>query len=109
MAVKGKTRKRRTGYLTQINDHLWEGRYSPKRPDGRIHSRNVYANTSEECEAKLAELICRMKAEIAEAKELTAQGKLGEAMVLANDKNKALKYHRKSSQNCTIAKLRDRF
>ena len=50
-----------------------------------------------------------MKEEIAEAKELTAQGKLGEAMVLANDKNKALKYPRKSSQNRTIAKLRDRF
>ena len=72
VAVKGKTRKRRTGCLTQINDHLWEGRDSPKRPDGRIHFRNVYANTSEECGAKLAELICQMKAEIAEAKELTA-------------------------------------
>ena len=108
-AVKGKTRKRRTGCLTQINDHLWEGRDFPKRPDGRSHSRNVYANTSEECGAKLAELICQMKEEIAEAKELTAQGKLGEAMVLATDKNKALKYPRKSSQKRTIAKLRDRF
>ena len=52
----------------------------------KIHSRNVYANTSKECEAKLAELIRQMKAEIAEAKELTAQGKLGEAMALANEK-----------------------
>ena len=65
---------------------LWEGRYSPKWPDGKIHSRNVYADTSEECEAKLAGLIQQMKAEIAEAKELTAQGKLGEAMALANGK-----------------------
>ena len=83
---KGKNRKRGTGCLTQINDHLWEGKYSPKWPDGKIHSRNVYANTSKECEAKLAELIRQMKAEIAEAKELTAQGKLGEAMALANEK-----------------------
>ena len=83
---KGKKRKRGTGCLTQINDHLWEGRYSPKWPDGKIHSRNVYADTSEKCEAKLAELIRQMKAEIAEAKELTAQGKLGEAMALANEK-----------------------
>ena len=83
---KGKNRKRGTGCLTQINDHLWEGRYSPKWPDGKIHSRNVYASTGEECEAKLTELIRQMKAEIAEAKELAAQGKLNEAMALANEK-----------------------
>ena len=34
----------------------------------------------------LTELIQQMKAEIAEAKELTVQGKLGEAMALANGK-----------------------
>ena len=83
---KGRNRKRGTGCLTQIGEHLWEGRYSPKWPDGKIHSRNVCAGTSEECEAKLAELIRQMKVEIAEAKELTAQGKLGEAMALANEK-----------------------
>ena len=83
---KGKKRKRGTGCLTQINDHLWEGKYSPKWPDGKIHSRNVYADTVEKCETKLAELIRQMKAEIAEAKELAAQGKLSEAMALANEK-----------------------
>ena len=83
---KGKNRKRGTGCLTQIGEHLWEGRYSPKWPDGKIHSRNVYANTENECEAKLAELIRQMKAEIAEAKGLTSQGKLDEAMALANEK-----------------------
>ena len=83
---KGKNRKRGTGCLTQINEHLWEGRYSPKWPDGKIHSRNVYAGTESECEAKLAELIRQMKTEIAEAKELTVQGKLGEALALANEK-----------------------
>ena len=83
---KGKKRKRGTGCLTQIGEHLWEGRYSPKWPDGKIHSRNVYADTNEECEVKLAELIWQMKAEIAEARELTAQSKLSEAMALANGK-----------------------
>lgn len=83
---KGKNRKRGTGCLTQIGDHLWEGRYSPKWPDGKIHSRNVYAETSEECEIKLADLIQQMKAEIAEAKRLTAEGKWEEAMALAGQK-----------------------
>ena len=54
-----------TGYIKQINDHLWEGRYSPVWPDGKKHSRNVYGRTREEAEAKLADLILQMKAEIA--------------------------------------------
>ena len=83
---KGKIRKRGTGCVAQINDHLWEGKYSPKWPDGKIHSRNVYANTVEECEAKLAGLIRQMKAEIATAEDLVAQGRLDEAMALANGK-----------------------
>lgn len=72
--------------MTQLSDHLWEGRYSPRWPDGKIHSRNVYADTSEECEKKLAELIQQMKAEIAEAKRLAAEGKWAEAMALADQK-----------------------
>ena len=66
--VKGKYRKPGTGCISQINDHLWEGRYSPK-VNGRRMSRNVYAKTEAECEAKLAELIREMKAEIAAGKE----------------------------------------
>jgi len=54
-----------TGYIKQLNDHLWEGRYSPVWPDGKKHSRNVYGKTREEAEAKLADLILQMKAEIA--------------------------------------------
>ena len=83
---KGKYRKSGTGCVTQINDHLWEGKYSPKWPDGKKHSRNIYASTESECEEKLAELIRQMKAEIAEAKKLAAQGKLDEAMALAHGK-----------------------
>ena len=51
-----------------INDHLYEGRFTP-RVGGKRISRNVYAKTREECEEKLAELIKTMKAEIAEMKK----------------------------------------
>ena len=51
-----------TGCVSEINDHLFEGRYSPKWPDGKKHARNVYAHTREECEEKLKVLIVEMKA-----------------------------------------------
>ena len=54
-----------TGCISQINEHLWEGRYSPVWPDGKKRPRNVYAHTREECEEKLKELILEIKAEIA--------------------------------------------
>ena len=57
--------KHSTGCITEINDHLFEGRYSPMWIDGKKHSRNVYAHTREECEEKLKVLILEMKAEIA--------------------------------------------
>ena len=64
------TRRRAgTGCITQINDHLFEGRYSPMWIDGKKHSRNVYAHTREECEEKLKILIVEMKAELAELKK----------------------------------------
>ena len=66
--VMRRTRKPGTGCISQINDHLFEGRYSPKWPDGKKHSRNVYAHTREECEEKLKQLIAEMKAEIAAVK-----------------------------------------
>ncbi|WP_298023122.1 site-specific integrase [uncultured Dysosmobacter sp.] len=73
---KGQRRKSGTGCISQINDHLWEGRYSPIWPDGKKHPRNVYAKTYEECEEKLTELITQMKAEIATEKErLKNEGK----------------------------------
>ena len=53
---------------------FFEGRYSPKWPDGKKHARNVYAHTREECEAKLKTLIVEMKAEIAEARRLKDLG-----------------------------------
>ena len=56
------------GCISEINDHLYEGRWSPKWIDGRRISRNVYAITREECEIKLAQLIRESKIELAELK-----------------------------------------
>ena len=64
---KGKIRKPGTGCVTMINDHLYEGRFSP-RVNGKRIAKNIYATTREECEEKLKVLIEEMKKEIAEIK-----------------------------------------
>ena len=74
-AHKGQRRKPGTGCISQINDHLWEGRYSPV-VNGRRMARNVYAKTEAECEKKLAALIREMKAEIAAENERQRQAEL---------------------------------
>ena len=72
----GRKRRSGTGCVSEINDHLFEGRYSPKWPDGKKHARNVYAHTREECEEKLKVLIEETKAELAELKRQKAEGAL---------------------------------
>ena len=62
-AHKGQRRKPGTGCVSRINDHLWEGRYSPI-VNGQRMARNVYAKAEAECEEKLATLIQEMKTEI---------------------------------------------
>ena len=64
---KGKIRKPGTGCVTMINDHLYEGRFSP-RVNGKRIAKNIYTTTREECEEKLKTLIAEMKKEIAEIK-----------------------------------------
>ena len=71
---KGQRRKPGTGCVSQINENLWEGRYSPRLPNGTRLARNVYAHSEEECEQKLSQLIREMKQEIAAMK---AQAKAG--------------------------------
>ena len=66
---KGQRRKPGTGCVSQINENLWEGRYSPKLPNGARLARNVYAHSEKECEQKLAELIVQTKAEIADQRQ----------------------------------------
>ena len=63
---KGTRRKPGTGCLHQINDHLWEGKYAPRGPDGKRIYKNVYASTKEECEEKLQALIVEMNRTISE-------------------------------------------
>ena len=65
---KGQRRKPGTGCVSRINENLWEGRYSPRLPNGTRLARNVYAHSEEECEQKLAQLIREMKQEIASMK-----------------------------------------
>ena len=69
-----KIRRPGTGCITEINDHLFEGRYSPTNAYGKRTPKNVYAKTREECEEKLAELIAQMNAEIAAEKERLKSG-----------------------------------
>ena len=64
-AVKSQRRKQGTGCVSQLGDHLWEGKYSPRGPDGKKRSGNVYAHTREECEEKLKALIQKKKTELA--------------------------------------------
>lgn len=61
---QSKRRKPGTGCVYQINDHLWEGRYSPKGKDGKRVSNSVYAKTKEECEDKLMVMIAKINREI---------------------------------------------
>ncbi len=69
---KGKKRKPGAGCISQIGENLWEGRYSPRLPNGKRLARNVYANTLDECEEKLKILITEMKIELAELRSKNA-------------------------------------
>ena len=66
---KPKCRKSGTGCVTMINDHLYEGRYTPTNAYGKRESHNIYAKTREECEEKLAAMIAQVKADIKEEKK----------------------------------------
>ena len=68
----GRKRRSGTGCISEINDHLFEGRYSPKWPDGKKRARDVYAHTREECEEKLKTLIAEMNEERKNLKEQLA-------------------------------------
>lgn len=96
----GRKRKSGTGCVSEINDHLFEGRYSPKWPDGKKHARNVYAHTREECEEKLKVLIAKMKAELAELKRQKVEGTLPPE--LKKGKKKGRKKAKKSKKKSNL-------
>ena len=72
---KGKIRKSGTGGIYEINDHLYEGRYTPTNAYGKRESHNVYAHTREECEILLEEMIADVRSKIAKEKEMLAEKK----------------------------------
>ena len=72
--VLRKIRKSGTGCLYQINDHLWEGSFFPRLPGGKRKKFNVYAETKKQFEIKLAEMIERVKVEIAEEEAKLKEG-----------------------------------
>jgi hypothetical protein len=65
-ATSRKIRKSGMGCPYQIKDNLWEDSFFSRLPNGKRKKFNVYAETKEQCEIKLAEMIERVKAEIAE-------------------------------------------
>ena len=59
-----KIRRPGTGCIFRISEKKWEGSYSPKLPNGKRKKFNIYADTREECEEKLAVIIKQKNAEI---------------------------------------------
>ena len=66
---KPKIRKPGTGCVTMINDHLYEGRYTPTNAYGKRESHNIYAKTREECEKLLKQMIIEVRAKIKAEKD----------------------------------------
>ena len=73
---RGKRRYWGSGYLGQTKSGRWNGRYTVTWPDGTKRTRDIYADTEEECEKLLAVMITEMKTEVAAEKErLRAENK----------------------------------
>ena len=66
---RGKRRYWGSGYLGQTKGGRWNGRYTVTWPDGTKCTRDIYADTEEECEKLLAVMITEMKTAVAAEKE----------------------------------------
>lgn len=71
---KGKIRKSGSGCIYKFNDHLYDGSFSPTHANGKRVKHNVYAETREKVEVKLAKLIEIVREEIRLEKEEMKQG-----------------------------------
>lgn len=71
---RGKIRNSGTGGIYEINDHLFEGRYTPTNARGKREVHTVYAKTKEECEAMLEQMIAEVRARIKVEKARIKQG-----------------------------------
>ncbi len=67
-AYTGKIRKPGTGGIYELNDHLYEGRYSLTNAQGKREVHTVYAKTREEAEALLQLMIAEVRERINEEK-----------------------------------------
>ena len=65
---RGKIRKSGTGGIYEINDHLYEGRYTPTNAQGKREVHTVYAKTREEVEPLLEQMIAEVREQIKEEK-----------------------------------------
>ena len=54
-------RKPGTGGIYELNDHLFEGRYSPTNAQGKREVHTVYAKTKAECEVLLEQMIAEVR------------------------------------------------
>lgn len=70
----GKIRKSGTGGIYQINDHLYEGRYTPTNAQGKREVHTVYAKTREEVEPLLERMIEEVRERIKGEKERVKAG-----------------------------------
>ena len=61
---KGKIRKPGTGGIYELNDHLFEGRYTPTNAQGKREVHTVYAKTKEEVIPLLEQMIQEIRERI---------------------------------------------
>ena len=66
---RGKKRYWGSGYLGRTKGGRWNGRYTVTWPDGTKRTRDIYADSEDECEKLLAVMITEMKTEVAAEKE----------------------------------------
>ena len=52
----------------ELNNHLFEGRYSPTNAQGKREVHTVYAKTKEDCETLLEQMITEVRERIKEEK-----------------------------------------
>ena len=73
---KGLRRRAGTGCITRVSENSYEGKYTPRLPNGTRYIKTVYAASREECEAKLAALIENVKPEVERLKREMREGKV---------------------------------
>ena len=78
---RGKIRKSGTGGIYEINDHLFEGRYSPTNAQGKREVHTVYAKTREEVEPLLEQMIAEVREQIKEEKRKMQEAAGGSEIV----------------------------